>query len=159
MTFKALTVSILFLTFNAYADCWSYASKKYGVEARLLQSIAQVESGMNPKALGRNNNGTKDYGLMQINSSHLRRLQGKGISAAMLKQDPCISILVGASILKYMFEIYGHGWEAVGAYNAGLSKTRGPMRLAYARKVWDIYTTKSYTSLSIPLSEQHKKIL
>lgn len=159
MNLRNISICLFFLTFNVYADCWGYASKKYGIETRLLQSIAQVESGMNPKALGKNNNGTKDYGLMQINSSHLKHLKDRGISASMLRQDPCISILVGAFILKDMVKIYGYGWEAVGAYNAGLSKYRGSMRLSYARKVWNIYTTKSYTPLSIPLSEQHKEIL
>lgn len=34
-----------------------------------------------------------------------------GISEKQLLQDPCISVIVGASILSDMMKIYGYSWE------------------------------------------------
>lgn len=121
------------------ANCWSYASQKFGIDKNLLIAIAQVESEMNPGALNRNNNGSYDIGLMQINSFHMPKLRKLGLTEEHLKRDPCVSILVGASILADMMKIYGYSWEAVGAYNAGTSKTRHEVRMRYARKVWERY--------------------
>lgn len=57
-----------------------------------------------------------------------------GISEKQLLQDPCISVIVGASILSDMMKIYGYSWEAVGAYNAGTSPKRSDIRKRYAKK-------------------------
>ena len=100
---------------------------------------ANVESGMNPNAIGQNNDGTRDVGLMQINSSHFSELERKGINEYRLITEPCTSIMVGASILSGMIKVYGYNWEAVGAYNAGLKKENYPQRMVYARKVWNKY--------------------
>ncbi len=49
------------------------AGTRYSIDHRLLIAIAEVESGMSPKAIGLNKRGGKvvseDVGLMQINSS------------------------------------------------------------------------------------------
>ncbi|GFN46685.1 type III secretion system invasion protein IagB [Candidatus Regiella insecticola] len=134
------TFILLVISPFAQASCWKKAEKSFGIEAKLLQAIAQVESGMKPNAVGRNNNGTHDVGLMQINSSHFPRLKKLGIDAKKMKEDPCISIMVGASILSDMMKVYGYSWEAVGAYNAGLHKSRRDLRMRYARKVWKTYS-------------------
>ncbi len=139
---KCVWMALLFpLWFSAdlQANCWSYASQKFGIDRNLLIAIAQVESGMNPAAVNRNNNGSYDIGLMQINSSHMPKLKQLGLSEEHLKRDPCASILVGASMLADMMKIYGYSWEAVGAYNAGTGKGRHEIRMRYARKVWERY--------------------
>lgn len=41
----------------------------YNVPPYLMVAIAEVESAWNPNAIHRNNNGTEDRGLMQLNSS------------------------------------------------------------------------------------------
>lgn len=128
-------------TFHASANCWHYASSKFGIESRLLRAIAHVESGMNPSALGRNTNGTTDMGLMQINSSHLKQLSKLGVTPATLTSDSCQSLVIGASILTDMMKVYGYSWEAVGAYNAGMRKDRHDLRMKYAQKVWRVYIT------------------
>lgn len=155
-------IMVFFLTVplicHAHADCWEFTAKRFNVEVRLLQAIAQVESGMDPASIGKNRNGTRDYGLMQINSMHLNRLSKKGISESMLINDPCVSLLVGASILKDMVNIYGYGWEAVGAYNAGVAKGRYSRRMAYARKVWKIYQRPLSERPDILLQESHRRI-
>lgn len=141
-----------------HADCWAFTAKRFNIEVRLLQAIAHVESKMTPASIGTNKNGTRDYGLMQINSLHLERLSKKGISESMLVNDPCVSLLVGASILKDMVNIYGYGWEAVGAYNAGVAKGRHELRMKYARQVWQIYQKPVSERIDIPLHESHRRI-
>ncbi len=110
---------------------------------------------MKMQAVGINDNGTKDYGLMQINSSHLNWLKKQGIDEDMLLSDPCVSILTGAYILRDMFNIYGYGWEAVGAYNAGTVKNRHALRMNYARKVWQSYKNSSVQGAAVPVQHWH----
>lgn len=127
------------LSQSAFANCWDRAANYYHVDPYLLFAIAQVESGMNPYAVGRNHDGTRDVGLMQINSSHFSALKRRGIDEYRLMLEPCTSIMVGASILSDMIKVYGYNWEAVGAYNAGVKKENYPQRMIYAHKVWEAY--------------------
>lgn len=115
----------------AWGDCWQEAGARYGVAPRLLQAIAAVESGFNPRALGRNKNGSWDVGLMQINSAWLPALARFGIPSARL-WDPCTNIHVGAWVLADNLRRHGNTWTAIGAYNA----TSPDKRAAYAWKVY-----------------------
>lgn len=110
--------------------CWDEAAARYGLSSHLLYAIARTESSLNPLAVGRNADGSRDIGLMQINSSWLPRLAAHGIQEHHL-WDPCTSIHVGAWILAGNVARLGYTWDAVGAYNA-----RSPAkRAAYAVKV------------------------
>lgn len=62
-------------------DCLVAAARHHGVDPALLHAIAVVESGLNPRAVNRANaNGTRDIGLMQINSAWLPTLKRWGIT-------------------------------------------------------------------------------
>lgn len=132
-------IILLFFPLGVYANCWQHAASIYGIEPELLYAIAQQESGLKPYVIGKNKNGSKDLGVMQINSSHLPRLKELGVNEKQLVEDPCLSVVVGASILSDMMKIYGYSWEAVGAYNAGISEKRKAARMHYAEKVWSHY--------------------
>ncbi|EKS6727263.1 type III secretion system invasion protein IagB [Enterobacter mori] len=136
---KRLLLLLLILSQSALANCWDKAAHYYHVDPYLLYAIANVESGMNPYAVGTNHDGTYDVGLMQINSSHFPELERRGINEYQLMTQPCTSIMVGASILSGMIKVYGYNWEAVGAYNAGIKKENYPKRMMYAHKVWAKY--------------------
>jgi len=101
---------------SAYG-CWNEVAIKYQVNPYLLGAIAKQESGFNANAVRQNSNGTKDIGVMQINSSWLPMLAKYGITEEML-HDPCINIEVGAWILRQRQERFGNTWEAVGAYHS-----------------------------------------
>ncbi|AXF65538.1 MULTISPECIES: type III secretion system invasion protein IagB [unclassified Leclercia] len=136
---KRFIFLLLLISQSALANCWNSAGQYYHVDPRLLFAIADVESGLNPNAVGYNHDGSRDVGLMQINSSHFAELKKKGIDEYRLMNEPCTSIMVGASILSGMIKVYGYNWEAVGAYNAGLKPENFPQRRIYARKVWAKY--------------------
>ncbi|MDD5056541.1 MAG: lytic transglycosylase domain-containing protein [Sideroxydans sp.] len=120
--------------------CFGDAAKRAGVNKDILISIAMVESDLNRAAVHKNNNGTEDVGVMQINSSHFGLLKSVGIKRNDLF-NACINIHVAALILKESMQIQGSTWAAVGAYNAGHSKSKRAEqnRRLYANKVWEKY--------------------
>jgi soluble lytic murein transglycosylase-like protein len=122
--------------------CWEQAAERYGVSSELLYAIAQTESGLDPHAIGSNRNGSRDIGLMQINSAWLPKLSTLGIAERDLF-DPCTSIHVGAWILAGNVQRLGYTWEAVGAYNA----TNPALRRAYAGRVYRQITATRQASV------------
>jgi soluble lytic murein transglycosylase-like protein len=123
----------------AAAFCFASAGDAYRIDPLLLQAIATVESGLRPDAVHHNTNGTRDIGLMQINSVHLPHLRSRGIDQQQLLQDPCLSVMVGAEILARFISRHGYGWQAVGAYNAGSASGRALARQRYIARVWSRY--------------------
>lgn len=113
------------------AACLAAAAAHHAVDVALVHAIAAVESGFDPSAVNRaNKNGSRDIGLMQINSSWLPVLARWSITEDKLF-DPCVSAYVGAWILADNIARLGRNWRAVGAYNA-----RTPAKqLAYVRRV------------------------
>ncbi|WP_434716306.1 lytic transglycosylase domain-containing protein [Paraburkholderia sp. A3RO-2L] len=116
---------------RANADCIDNAAAFHHVNASLVRAIAEQESGMNPTRVGRNSNGTRDIGLMQINSTWLPKLATYGVSEANLF-DGCTNAFVGTWILAQNIARLGNSWEAVGAYNAVTPSKRA----AYVQKVY-----------------------
>ena len=129
----------------AYA-CWEAAAIRYGVSSELLYAIARTESALDPQAVGHNQNGTRDIGLMQINSAWLPKLATHGIGEHELL-EPCTNIQVGAWILAGNVQRLGYTWDAVGAYHAA----NPARRRAYAERV---YRQIAEVSRTAPLSRQ-----
>lgn len=115
----------------AHADCLDDAAGYQHVSSQLVHAIAQQESGMRANAVNVNSNGTEDLGLMQINSSWLRKLSSYGIRREHLF-NACVNAYVGTWILASNIRQFGPTWKAVGAYNA-VSTQR---QLAYANAIY-----------------------
>ena len=111
--------------------CWEEIGNRYNINPYLLAAIAKTESNFKANAVRRNKNGTRDIGVMQINSLWLPELAKYGISEDHLF-DPCVNIAVGAWILRQRQASYGNTWEAVGTYH---SKTPD-FKWNYAGKVY-----------------------
>lgn len=110
------------------------AGRAFGIEPALLKRIATIESGMNPRAINRNTNGTVDLGLMQINTIHLRRLSKVGVTREAL-MDPEVNIYVAALLLSSHIRKNGYNLSAIGNYHSAnpLYKSRWLKRLAMAQ--------------------------
>jgi len=127
-----LILLVIFLcSESAFCFCFEEAGNEYGISPHLLWSIAKHESGMNPQAVGRNSNGTYDYGLMQINSSWAKVL---GSKVWMRLGEPCTNVRTGAWILAQCIQRHGYNWKAVGCYN---SNTPGK-REKYAKQIANV---------------------
>jgi soluble lytic murein transglycosylase-like protein len=111
--------------------CFEEASKKYGIDAKLLKAIAVVESGMDQKRVNRDRYGYS-VGVMQVHSSWFPVLRRMGFDIERLKKDACYNIQVGAWILRqHIDEVKGNIWKGVARYNA---KTKAK-QLKYVKKV------------------------
>ncbi len=125
------------------ARCFHDAGARFSVDWRLLHAIAEVESGLNPGAIGYNKKGgrilSEDLGMMQINTSWLPVLRPMGITRDVLLSNACQNIHVGAWILAKNIAQNGVNWTSVGAYNAGFKNANEAFRMRYARKVYARY--------------------
>lgn len=125
-----LAVAFILLTSQyTCAFCFEEAGERYGVSPQLLWAIAKTESNFKATAVNYNNNGSFDYGVMQINSSWYGKL---GADRWMRLGDACYNVHVGAWILSRCVQRYGYTWAAVGCYN-GASKDK---MAVYSRKVY-----------------------
>ena len=102
---------------DAQSCTWDDIGARYGIHPYLLAAVAQHESNLDPAAIRTNKNGSRDIGLMQINSVHLPELAKHGISEQDLL-NPCTNLAVGAWLMKRHQLNYGNTWEAVGVYHS-----------------------------------------
>ncbi|WP_168403405.1 lytic transglycosylase domain-containing protein [Erwinia amylovora] len=141
-----LLAAALFFSASAQAYCFHEAGTRYNVSPQLLRAIAQVESGMKPHAVGYNRDRhgritSRDFGLMQINSTHLAKLKAIGVirDERDLLTRPCLNVQTGAWILAQHLQVCGLTWQCLGSYNAGFAEENQARRMLYARKVYSIW--------------------
>lgn len=112
-----LFFSLLHAKVEEYKNYFQAAGEHYNIPPLLLENIAAIESGGNPNAIRINNNGTKDYGLMQINSIHMRRLSVWGIHEGNIL-NPQINIFAGSWLLSEHIKQQGFNLQAIGNYHS-----------------------------------------
>lgn len=134
---------------NHLDSCFIQAGKRYLIAPELLKTIAQQESGLVATAINHNKNKSgkiisTDYGIMQINSSHIPELKKLGVikDKDELLKNPCLNIHTGAWILARHFQRCGVNWECLASYNAGFSKNNTARRMIYARIIHNRYFRK-----------------
>lgn len=98
-------------------DMITAAAQKYGLPPSVALAVVQHESSFNPTIVSPiNSNGTRDYGLFQLNTA---LLSDKGITTDQAL-DPAVNIDAGVSTLAGYWQKYGGDLPSVlGAYNAG----------------------------------------
>lgn len=118
--FFLLLTSSLFAKVSDFEPYFEKAGSYYNIPPLLLKNIAVIESNGNPNAIRLNDNGTRDYGLMQINSIHFRRLSQWGINERNIL-NPQINIFAGSWLLSEHIKERGFNLQAIGNYH---SKTK-----------------------------------
>ena len=118
-------------------QCIADAAKFHRVDPQLLKAILMVESRLNPNAVNRNANGTRDIGVAQVNSIHLPALEKHGIRESELR-DGCVNTYVGAWLLSKQIARHGLNWFGVAAYHSTTpSKNAQYQYLVYKELVRD----------------------
>ncbi|GKW07663.1 lytic transglycosylase domain-containing protein [Pectobacterium carotovorum] len=131
----------------ASAFCFDAAGAKYQVDTLLVKAIAEGESSLNPEAVNINRDKetrrevSRDYGLMQVNSTHIPNLISMGViqSPKDLLTKPCLNVQIGTWILAKHFQVCGISWNCLGSYNAGFRNDRHETREAYANRIYKRY--------------------
>lgn len=140
---KKLTLCLLLVPNLSFAFCFEEAGERYNVSPNLLKAIAIVESDLNPDAYNENINAagqvvSRDFGLMQINSSWFPRLHEFNVNESNI-YEPCLNVALGAWVLASNFATHGYNWNSVGAYNAGFSMQSKTARTQYILRVQSVY--------------------
>ncbi|KJR35926.1 MULTISPECIES: lytic transglycosylase domain-containing protein [Vibrio] len=140
---KVTLLPLLIISHSVSAFCFDEAGKYYNVDPKLLEAIATVESSLNPSAYNENKNAagkvlSRDFGLMQINSSWFDKLSDFNVNEQNV-YEPCFNVSLGAWVLSANFASHGYNWNSVGAYNAGFSKRTEDARKIYIQKVKSAY--------------------
>lgn len=140
-----------------YRNLYEAAGARHGVDPNLLHAIALKESRESPTAIGAvNTNGTRDYGLMQINDTNFARY---GLTAATAL-DPARSVDAAAQLVRDImraapdfgvcdvFSVYNAGYSAQDADPAKPGKQLRPKlsqdglsyyNADYVRAAWLLY--------------------
>lgn len=117
--------------------CAIKAATAYGLPPAGVVAILEVEGGRTGE-VSENSNGTRDIGLMQVNSLWLEPLAKTwGVSRdeaeVALRDRPCTNIAVGTFILaECIHKRGGDFWQGVGCYHAPSDAERAR---AYAARV------------------------
>ena len=112
--------------------------EKYGVNVNEAVAIMAVENEtFNPKLKHKNNNGTYDWGLFQVNDCWIEELKGIGVTDLL---DPKQNITAGVYIISTLDKYSGE--QKYTAYNhgeGGMKKlaNRGITSTEYSRKVME----------------------
>ena len=101
---------------------------KYNIPTSLLWAIAKHESNFNKNAINKNNNGTIDIGIMQINSIHKKSIEDLNLTLEDL-YNPEINIEFGAKILSQCIKKFGYNKKALNCYNGKIENNN------YATKI------------------------
>lgn len=135
----AVTVLLLTMAFSVQAElpaCTSYIADYYGLPEGALQAIHEIEGGQIGMEV-RNNDGSYDRGLMQINTFWDESLARFGIDDDEVKNNGCTNVAIGAWILRQEVDRFGNWKDAFAAYNAGAGNL--PAGRGYAQKVMAVW--------------------
>jgi hypothetical protein len=154
------TLAMLFMLFSGLceADCFDDAARYQKVNPAILRGIAMVESQYDPKAINHNKNGSIDFGIMQVNSIHLRELKKYKIRKWDL-MNSCKNIYVAAWLLRRSVNRYGYNWAAVGGYHSNTPKERAVYAIKVRQAVKTILAAKQPVTRVASLPVKHAPIL
>lgn len=108
--------------YSQYDDIFKKYEKEFGISYFLMKSIAITENAkFDENAIMHNTNGTRDIGLMQINTSWKHWMPEAGITNEKLK-DVDFNIKVAFMIVDRIIQQHGYSWDSIGRYHSGTPK-------------------------------------
>ena len=126
--FMLLIMANLCFATNGYNKLFIKYGKIHKIPAELLWGIAKTESEFNPRAVGINKNGTKDLGLMQVNSIHEAELKRRNLTLDDLF-DPEINVSYATEYLAKCFDKHGFTWQGLNCYNGRIKNNSYHLRV------------------------------
>ena len=110
---------------------------EHNVPYELALAIIKNESDFNPKETNKNEDGSIDRGIMQINSVHIKEFKKQGLSDMF---NPYENINFGIILLANLCSLYEDEHRILMAYNFGIGgekkvASRGITSSIYSRKV------------------------
>lgn len=131
-------------------ECINQAAVTYHVPATLILAVLAIENGAKGSA-SPNQNGTFDFGPMQINSIWLSKIRLYGYTQHQLQYDPCVNVKVGTWILSQQIANDSSSlWRGIGNYHSHSAR----LNRAYQLKVLEVYrllaSYLSHSTNSIP---------
>ena len=126
--FMLLIMANLCFATNDYNKLFIKYGKIHKIPAELLWGIAKTESEFNPRAVGINENGTKDLGLMQVNSIHEAELKRRNLTLNDLF-DPEINVSYATEYLAKCFDKHGFTWQGLNCYNGRIKNNSYHLRV------------------------------
>lgn len=129
--------------FYKYDKYFKKAARKYNIPVYLLKAISLTEnSRYKADLIGTNKNKTKDYGLMQINSIHLKRYN---ITEEEIIK-PFVNIDIAARLLSEHINRDGFNWHSIGKYHSANEKYK------------NIWLNKVSTNLTAIILKESKRL-
>ena len=117
-------------------ECTKIVSSHFNVSPYVILAIIETEGGK-VGTISKNKNNTADFGLMQINSIHLKDLKKRfDLTWQDITYKPCLNITAGAWLLSKKINETDNYWLGVGNYH---SKTPS-LRYKYLLKLQKNYT-------------------
>jgi hypothetical protein len=106
-----------------YLACMALVASLYGLPPRVLPSVQAVEGGR-PGSVHDNADGSRDLGVMQVNTRWLPALSTyTGLDQSVIRERliwrPCFNIAAAGAILRtYLDEARGDLMQAIGYYHS-----------------------------------------
>lgn len=109
----------------------------FGADQAKANAVMMAESSGNPKAINKNDNGTTDYGLFQINSIWIPELKNKGI---IKSANDLLNVGANVTAAKYIWEKAGRTFDRDWAASKGRWGQSGKKLIGYrgGKPVYDL---------------------
>ncbi|MDI5833291.1 lytic transglycosylase domain-containing protein (plasmid) [Shewanella xiamenensis] len=103
--------------YKEFKNCIYWEAKKNKIDELILMAVILAEFG-DPETVSRNNDGTNDYSIMQINDVRMGEVVDRGFDPQRTKIDGCYNIRVGSEILGSEIKNANYNlWLGIGRYH------------------------------------------